>query len=282
MQERQLNCNGNSIHYYECAVPAGVTLRGVLLFNPAMGTKARFYRPLAEAFSARGYHTFVHELRGNGISPVRASRGCDFGYRDLLQDLTCLVDEVKSRFPAVPLLLSGHSLGGQLSVLYAAKHAERVDQILLVACGTPHYQGFSGRMKRMLRWVPYLFTSTARLAGYFPGHRLGFGGRQGKTLIEDWSALARTNHFSVHGDDTDYGQALAGMPVPVLSVWLEHDNFAPKDSARALSDQCPAEHTRLVGLSEATLGFRADHMNWVKQADVVVPLLLDQLALDAR
>ena len=62
MQERHLKGRGIPVHFFEETVPQGGAVKGILVFNPAMGTKAKFYAPLAQAFAEQGYHVMVHEL----------------------------------------------------------------------------------------------------------------------------------------------------------------------------------------------------------------------------
>ena len=58
--------------------------RAAVLWLPALGVAARHYLPLAEALAQRGVATFLHEWRGHGSSSLRAGRGTDWGYRELL------------------------------------------------------------------------------------------------------------------------------------------------------------------------------------------------------
>ena len=231
----------------------------------------------AFTFSEQGYHVMVHELRGNGISPLRASRRCDFGYGDLLQDLHYLIHDAKSRFGDLPIILGGHSLGGQLSLLYSVQHPENISQILLVACGTPHWSGFKGGMKWLLKVMPHLFTSSAALVGYFPGDRWGFGGIQGKTLIQDWGSLAKHNQFNVSGDERDYETAVGNIAIPVNAFCFISDPFAPQQAVAKIVEKLPAENVHLHCLSNEDIGFKADHLNWVKHAEELMPHFMQAL-----
>ena len=99
--------------------------RARLLWLPALGVAARHYLPLAEALAARGVDTRLHEWRGNGSSSLRASRTQDWGYRELLAlDLPASVATLP--VDGVPLLLGGHSLGGQLACCFGGLHPHAV------------------------------------------------------------------------------------------------------------------------------------------------------------
>ena len=82
------------------------------------------------------------DLRGQGDSPYRARDGHDFGYREIVEDdLPALVDQLGARHPGRPLVLLGHSLGGQLAAMAAHQFAERLAGIALIAAGTEELLG---------------------------------------------------------------------------------------------------------------------------------------------
>jgi predicted alpha/beta hydrolase len=80
-------------------LPAGAWQR-LLYWIPAMGIPARHYLPLAQALATRGIVVVLHEWRGIGSSDRRAGRGCNWGYRELLQDdLPAGMAAVRHRWP---------------------------------------------------------------------------------------------------------------------------------------------------------------------------------------
>ena len=87
-----------------------------LLWLPALGVAARHYQPFAQSLARHGIATFMHEWRGHGSSSLRASHGCDWGYRELLTvDLPASEAALRQRLPGLARALGGHSLGGQLA-----------------------------------------------------------------------------------------------------------------------------------------------------------------------
>src|SRR5690606_29800162 len=115
-----------------------------------MGVAAGYYQPLAGALAARGFDVLVAELRGTGTSAVRASRGVDFGYSEMIaHDLPAAIDEGRRRFPGRPLHVLGHSLGGQLAALLLAERPDAYERLALVAASSVDYRGY--RMPARLR-----------------------------------------------------------------------------------------------------------------------------------
>ena len=72
-------------HAFDLTLFTATSNAPLLLIGPAMGTPARVYTPLAEAFVAAGINAAVIELRGIGSSSLRAGKKVDYGYRDVAE-----------------------------------------------------------------------------------------------------------------------------------------------------------------------------------------------------
>ncbi len=256
--------------------PASSPDAPVMLIWPAMGTAASYYTPFAQALWRQDTHAVVMELRGVGASSVRASRRTDFGYRDLVeQDLPAAFAAVRRRFPAAPVYLLGHSLGGQVSALYASRQPEGLAGLILIASGSIDFRAWSG----LKRWGILAFTQFAAAlgmtAGYFPGKRVGFGGCEARTLMRDWARVARTGRFAPAGAALNYEAALAQITLPVLGITFEHDAFAPRSAQQSLlAKMSKARVTQLHLHAADTEGVRIDHYRWVRRPEVVIPRVM--------
>ncbi|MCA1981675.1 alpha/beta hydrolase family protein [Nocardioides nematodiphilus] len=245
------------------AVDAGPTAP-VVLVQPAMGMKARYYPPLLEALAAAGVHAAVSEQRGHEATGGRLpSRAYTFGYADLVADLGLAVDAVRAELPGARVVVLGHSLGGQIASLYAARRPDALAGLIFVGSGTPHWRDFS----RKLLVAAYGFPLVARIVGHFPGERLNFAGREARGLMRDWGHLARTGRFA--GGDA----GLADLEIPVLAISIEDDWLAPISSVDGLVDKLAAATVTRVHVEEPGI----DHFKWAKQTDPVVPLITDWL-----
>ncbi|WP_328388940.1 alpha/beta hydrolase family protein [Nocardia sp. NBC_00416] len=222
------------------------TPRPVLVLIPGLGVPGEYYLYFARELARRGIDVAVGELRGNGDSLPKPSSSSTYGYHELAAvDFPAIFEVVRNRFPDSTPYLLGHSMGGHLSALYAARIRGRLAGLILVASGTPYYRGFRGLLGPGLLVGTAAVSLTAGLAGVWPGDKLGPNGfgRQSKVLITDWARLARTGRFTPADADIDYEERLARLKLPVLSITMSGDELTPRAAARHLLDKLQAADT---------------------------------------
>jgi alpha-beta hydrolase superfamily lysophospholipase len=81
-----------------------------------LGEHARRYMWLAEFFRRKGISTLAIDLRGHGRSPGR--RGHVGARADTLNEIDSLVALARERHGGLPMLVYGHSLGGNIVLHY--------------------------------------------------------------------------------------------------------------------------------------------------------------------
>jgi predicted alpha/beta hydrolase len=245
----------------------------VLVFLSALGTPARVYGRLGREMVKHGVQVCTPDWRGIGSSSVRAGRTSDFGYRHLVEfDLASLLEAVRLRLPAAPIWLGGHSLGGQLALLGAAANPDAISGIAIIASGSVHLPCYSWKLRMGVLSLVSLCRIACPLLGYFPGSRVGFGGREGAGLMRDWSHLALTGEFRPLGSHVDYEKSLRALKLPVLALTFGADAWAPALAARTLLNKLP-EHSAVHwhwGKSD-TEGIAVDHYSWIKQPALLAP-----------
>ncbi|GAB4168873.1 MAG: alpha/beta fold hydrolase [Wenzhouxiangellaceae bacterium] len=256
------SADGHRFELIECGVP---TPTRTLLLLPGLGIPARQYIAFGEALAAHGIHSLIHEWRGLGSSSVRASRRCDWGYRELLTlDLPASIAAASAVAGDAPVWIAGHSLGGQLALLTAAGLPGRMAGVTLIASGLPWIRAFSGAMRWKLGLVFALFPTLARLRGHFPGRRLGFGGNESRGVIQDWVRTGRTGHYDLPGLETPVEDRLATLEVPILACLMADDHWVPKQSLHLLTAKTPEAPVTVCEFDAATLGAPADHFGWMR------------------
>ncbi|MGB5851029.1 MAG: alpha/beta fold hydrolase [Rhodanobacter sp.] len=258
-------------------LPAGAR-RHLLYWIPAMGMPARHYLPLAQALADRGIAVVLHEWRGIGSSDRRAGRQCDWGYRQLLQDdLPAGMAAVRRCWPQAPCWLGGHSLGGQLGLLYASLHPDDFAGLVLVASGAPYWRRF--RHGWLIAAAYALAPALAGLVGHLPGRRIGFGGNEARGVIADWARSGRSGRYSVSGMAQDFERGLAALHLPLLALRLQQDWLGPPASLDWLLGKLGAgEHCVDVVTSADMHGAPADHFGWMKTPAPMASRIADWLA----
>ncbi|MGX5203226.1 alpha/beta hydrolase family protein [Aliikangiella sp. IMCC44632] len=252
----------------------------LMLCLPAMGVPARSYLPLALQLQQRGLLVATFEQRGLGTSNLRASHATNFGYAETLQsDLPLVFEHLKSKFPQNPIYIVGHSLGGQLGLAYAGLNPGQVAGFIGVATGTPFYKIWSFPANISLVVASYLMRAIAFVMGYFPGRKLGFGGREARQIISDWSFTVRTGNFKAKGLNRDIEASLAQLKLNALMLTFSQDILAPPSSSRALIEKIatPASfhHFSPPELPHHLLG----HFNWMREPDLVVNKIIQWLKI---
>jgi len=260
-------------HRFELIARMPAQPRARLLWLPALGVSARNYQVFADALAARGIAVFLHEWRGNGSSSLRASRAQDWGYREILeQDLPASLAAIRLHGTA-PLVIGGHSLGGQLACVFAGQHPALFARFWLVATGTPYWRSFPAPRGWMLPWVYRFLPWLAQHQGVLHGRRLGFGGTEARGLIRDWARVGLCNRYAADGVAQDLEGDMRRLQGQATGVVLANDWFAPPGSMRGLLDKLPNAAASVSVLPASALGTRADHFAWMKSPEAVVKAL---------
>jgi predicted alpha/beta hydrolase len=237
-----------------------------VVFLPGLGVPIAYYAPFLEDWAGRGFTIFALELRGMPQSSTADVRANDFGYAHALDvDIPALIEQTPIEQPFV---LAGHSLGGQLSMLYAGRDHGDVTAVVTIASGSSHASTLPTAGGRILRALQVAtISATARALGYHPGDRLGFGGRQPRRMIGDWAHEARTGTYRLAGSSRDDESALAGIRVPVLMLTLEGDRLISPAAAAHLGNR--ATSTTLTALHVHD-GEPLDHFRWARRQPTIV------------
>ena len=167
--------------------PAGPP-RAALLVNGGTGIPARFYGRFAEHAAGRGFAVLTYDYRGVGASAPASLRGYAARYRDWGQrDIPAAIDGLADRYPDLPLVVVGHSTGGQQ--LGLAPNVDRVRAAVFAAVSTGYWRGMPAAYKWLTLgiWKAYL-PLASRLAGYAPARAIGWGEDLPAGVAREWGA----------------------------------------------------------------------------------------------
>ncbi|KGN37922.1 alpha/beta hydrolase family protein [Knoellia subterranea] len=237
----------------------------VVILLPALGVAAGYYGPFVDALAAEGVATLVADFPGQGVSRPVASRRNDFGYAVVSDDVVAATVAVaRERYAGRPLAFIGHSFGGQVGAIHLATHESGVAALVLIGSGSPYWRGFPRRLK--LLGQTQLLGAVAQVRGHWPGHRLGFGGRQPRRLMREWARFARRGDLVVERAGVSAEPDFGGVDLPVLAVTLDNDDLAPRGSVDNLVDKLSGarvEH-RFATRPAGEAGPAFDHFTWAR------------------
>jgi acylglycerol lipase len=105
--------------------------RGVLLLCHGLGEHAGRYGNVVDAVVPDGWAVYGLDQRGHGLSGGR--RAHIERYADFLTDFDVFRRTVVDRHPDLPVVLLGHSMGGQIALAYALDHQDDLAGLVLSA-----------------------------------------------------------------------------------------------------------------------------------------------------
>lgn len=152
-----------AIHHW----PARSRARGVLVWLHGMADHGARYAPLAEVLSEAGWHVLAPDHRGHGASvaaeELRGHFADQHGWDTVLADVGVVLAHVQGRYPSLPVVLGGHSMGSFITLAFCERHASALQTPLagVILCGSDYKQP----------WLWRLLTLPVRLAHWRNGPR---------------------------------------------------------------------------------------------------------------
>ncbi|WP_194842502.1 alpha/beta hydrolase [Endozoicomonas sp. OPT23] len=103
--------------------------KAVIHISHGMAEYARRYDLLAQQLNAAGFIVYAHDHRGHGDCIKTTGKGYfadDNGWQQVVGDLACVVGDIKTKHPNLPLILLGHSMGSYMLQSYLIEHQPEV------------------------------------------------------------------------------------------------------------------------------------------------------------
>jgi len=113
--------------------PEVVQSKAVICLVHGIGEHSGRYAPVAETFGKSGYVFFSADLRGHGRSA--GARGHINDIEEIMLDIDTLIEQARARYPQLPIILYGHSLGGILVLHYGLKRKPNIKGIVATSSG---------------------------------------------------------------------------------------------------------------------------------------------------
>jgi predicted alpha/beta hydrolase len=239
--------------------------RAAVVLAGATAVPARAYAALAETLASSGLTVLTFDYRGVAKSargPVRAETAtmADWGRLDLEGALGF----VSGRYHGLPLLLLGHSVGGQL--LGLAPTATALRGALLVGAQSGYWRNWDGtaRLKTWLGWHLLLPSVTAAL-GYTPMRGLGMGENLPSGVGLQWARWGRHPLHLLSECSAQERERYARLGFPIRCYRFTDDDFAPQAAVDGLLGFYRGATTEVVLRSPKDAGAPSiGHFGWLK------------------
>lgn len=143
--------------------------QAVILMTHGLGEHSGRYQHVVNAFLEKDLAVVRFDWRGHGRSDGR--RGHAAGYRYMLDDLSLMYRLTRERFPDLPVMLFGHSLGGNLAINWLLRRPAEATGITGAVLSSPWFtltKQPSAMKVGVIRSLSVLWPSLLIPAGFRP------------------------------------------------------------------------------------------------------------------
>ena len=210
---------------------------GVVVINAATGVRRRYYDRFAQYLMSNRFAVVTYDYRGIGDSAPHDLRRSHATIRDWGElDQPAVVAHARRWKPTVPLMIVGHSVGGQIVGLL--REPGDVSRVLMVAA-QHNYYGLWRVQERYVLWALWtlLMPAASRVAGYFPSAAFGLGENLPRGVARDWAKWCRSPGALVEAIGGDARERFTHYRGPILALSFTDDNkVAPRRAVDGLLD----------------------------------------------
>jgi predicted alpha/beta hydrolase len=201
--------------------------RAVVLLHPATAVTQRYYEAFARHLHGLGFHVLTYDYRGTGRSRPADLRQCTVTMADWMEDDNAAVTRwAAARFPGLPLLAVGHSVGGPAIALSSA--TSLLSAAVLVASHAGVTRTVRGAVERARVWcvMRLLAPVLCAVAGYMPGRRIGLGEDLPRNVMRQWSHWTTLPGYFLDDPAMDARGRMARVRLPLLVLGFDDDPWA--------------------------------------------------------
>ena len=167
-----------------------------------------------------------------------------------------MLDWARAQFPAAPIGLVGHSIGGQLVGML--DDFTGIDTVCTVAAQHGYWRRYplGQALQFWLLWTVIVPIVTA-LWGYFPTKKLKLGEDLPTGVARGWARSCKSKHYLVDGRGRPIRRGFEAFTGHVRAYCLADDRIAPRGQVAAYHAYYQRAEVELVELAPATYQQRA-------------------------
>ncbi|MEV4278905.1 alpha/beta hydrolase family protein [Actinoplanes xinjiangensis] len=197
-----------------------------LVVHPATATPAGFYTGFASFLAENRIAVVVYDYRGTGRSGSPRDHR-EVGMRDWIeQDVPAVTAWAAGRFPGLPQLAVGHSIGGHALAL--GHGGPGLTAFALVASHVASIGAIPDRAERLrVRLVlSVLGPALGAVVGHVPARRLGLGEDIPVAAVRQWARWGGLADYLFDDPAMRAAERAAAVTGPVLVIGLSDDPWA--------------------------------------------------------
>lgn len=202
--------------------------------NSATGAARRYYAAYARFLCDQGFVVLCYDYRGIGDSRWHAASPQQITMRNWGEiDYASALQWLHQRYPHLPLLAVGHSVGGQLLGLAPNNHL--IDAALSVAAQSGYWRHWPLHLQPVLASIWHLgIPGAVALTGKLPAALMGVELPAG--VAREWARWCRHPDFVVDARGTALREGFERYAGKLLMIAIADDAFyAPPRAVEALS-----------------------------------------------
>lgn len=134
--EESFQKSTGGVKIFSCVHPVPEP-QGIIVMAHGLGEHSGRYGHVVHSFQEANLAVIRFDLRGHGRS--EGKRGHARGYKFLLDDVSLLMRFARQRFPGIPLILFGHSLGGNIIANWLIRRSDEASQITGAVLSSPWF-----------------------------------------------------------------------------------------------------------------------------------------------
>ncbi|MGJ9419950.1 serine aminopeptidase domain-containing protein [Massilia sp. CMS3.1] len=201
--------------------------KAIVLIHPATAVTQAFYEPFARHLASLGLIALTYDYRGTGRSRGPSLRGETVTMAGwMLEDVPAVTRWAGARWPGLPLLAVGHSVGGHALVLSGGQHDVRAGVLIATHAGIT--RTIRGRAERARVWcvMRVLAPLLCAIKGYMPGRRIGLGEDLPRGVMLQWSRWTTLPRYFYDDPALDAARRAAAVRMPLLVLGFNDDLWA--------------------------------------------------------